>query len=117
MGTAGVVGVVLVVGLVLLILKWVLTTVAILAVPFGIWWTCDRLARSRRLRAAEQQALSAQRRRAEVEALASVDAFGGCGWCGSRLAHVDRRGRMVMPRDWHRAEIEAVVSRAPAAAR
>lgn len=33
---------ILVLGLVLLILKWVLITVAILVVPFGIWWMWDR---------------------------------------------------------------------------
>lgn len=35
-------GILLIVGLVLLILKWMLITVAILAVPFGIWWVWDR---------------------------------------------------------------------------
>jgi ABC-type nickel/cobalt efflux system permease component RcnA len=105
-GRAGVVGIVLAVGLVLLILKWALLTAAILVVPFGTWWIYDRVSTSRREQAAHQRATDAAARRAEVESRAVVDIGGGCGWCGSRLAHVDGGGRPVLPLDEHRDEIE-----------
>ncbi|GAA1306752.1 hypothetical protein [Pseudonocardia xinjiangensis] len=108
-GLARVIGIVLVLGLVLLIIKWALITAAILAVPFGAWWLYDRTATQKRQRAEQQRASAAARRRAEVESLASVDAAGGCGWCGSRLAHIGQDGRLVLPLDWHRAEIEQVL--------
>lgn len=44
--------------------------------------------------------------RQEVEGLASVNAVGGCGWCGSPSAHVNDLGYLVHPRHWHGAEIE-----------
>ncbi|MBW0103553.1 hypothetical protein [Pseudonocardia sp. KRD291] len=43
--------------------------------------------------------------RQEVESLASVNAVGGCGWCGSPSAHVNDLGYLVHPRHWHAAEI------------
>jgi hypothetical protein len=46
---------------------------------------------------------------AEVESRAFIDAAGGCGWCGSRIAHVDTAGRSILPRDWHRNDIGAVL--------
>jgi ABC-type nickel/cobalt efflux system permease component RcnA len=48
---AKVVGVLLLVGFALLILKWALITAAILIVPFGIWWVWDRIHTQRRRRA------------------------------------------------------------------
>jgi hypothetical protein len=44
--------------------------------------------------------------RHEVESLAVVDAAGGCGWCGSRIAHVNDDGHLIPPRYWHTVEIE-----------
>ena len=44
--------------------------------------------------------------RQEVESLASVNAVGGCGWCGSPSAHANDLGYLVHPRHWHGAEIE-----------
>lgn len=44
--------------------------------------------------------------RQEVESLASVDAVGGCGWCGSPSAHLNDQGYPVHPRHWHSAEVE-----------
>lgn len=44
--------------------------------------------------------------RHEVESLAVVDAAGGCGWCGSRFAHVNDDGHPIPPRYWHTVEIE-----------
>ena len=46
-GLAGLIGIVLVVGLVILIIKWALITAAILAVPFGAWWIYDHLAQQK----------------------------------------------------------------------
>jgi Flp pilus assembly protein TadB len=46
-----VIGVMLLVGLALMILKWALITAAILIVPFGIWWIWDRTNARRRRRA------------------------------------------------------------------
>jgi hypothetical protein len=43
-GFAGLIGIVLLVGLAILIIKWALITAAILAVPFGVWWVYDHLA-------------------------------------------------------------------------
>lgn len=47
-----------------------------------------------------------QRVRLEVEALATIDAVGGCAWCGSPWAHVNDGGYPVHPRHWHAAEVE-----------
>ncbi|MCD2188418.1 hypothetical protein [Actinomycetospora soli] len=99
-GVGTVIGVVLLIGLALLILKWALITAAILAVPFGIWWVYDQV-----------QQRTAVDRRAEVESRAVVDAAGGCGWCGSRIAHRDHEtGGLVMPADFHRDEIERTIA-------
>lgn len=108
MKVARILGILLAVGLVLLIIKWALITAAILAVPFGAWWVHDRWSARRRTDAERSQAGAAARRRAEVEGRAVVDAGGGCGWCGSRLAHLGPAGHML-PRDWHRDEIEALL--------
>lgn len=99
-GLGTVIGVVLLIGLAILIIKWALITAAILAVPFGIWWVYDRV-----------QQRKVVDRRAEVEGLAVVDAGGGCGWCGSRIAHRDGyTGNLVLPADFHRDEIEAALA-------
>jgi ABC-type nickel/cobalt efflux system permease component RcnA len=103
---AQLVGVLLVIGLVLLILKWMLITAAILVVPFGMWWVWDHGRSRRSAKAVQDRESAAQRRRAELESRAAVDAAGGCGWCGSRVAHWDRRGALVSPLDHHRPEIE-----------
>jgi len=60
---AQLVGVVLVIGLVLLILKWMLITAAILGVPFSIWWVWDHSRSSRSAKAARDSESAAQRRR------------------------------------------------------
>jgi hypothetical protein len=44
--------------------------------------------------------------RRDVEGLASITAIGGCGWCGSTVAHLNDAGYQVHPRHWHAAEIE-----------
>jgi len=44
--------------------------------------------------------------RHEVESLAVVTPIGGCGWCGSLVAHVDDAGHPIPPRHWHAAEVE-----------
>jgi ABC-type nickel/cobalt efflux system permease component RcnA len=106
--TAGVklFGWIMLAALALLILKWALITVAILIVPFGIWWIWDRARASRGERTEESRTQAALRRWHEIESRAAVDATGGCGWCGSRLAHRDDRGETVHPREHHRAEID-----------
>ncbi|HVL84324.1 MAG TPA: hypothetical protein VM367_08600 [Pseudonocardia sp.] len=113
-GAAELIGILLVIGLVLLILKWALITAAILAVPFGMWWLYDRHTARRREAAARERAAAQARRRAEVEGRAVVDAAGGCGWCGSRPAHRDRDGRPVLPLEFHHDEIEEVLRLTPA---
>lgn len=104
-GVAAAVGVLLLIGLAILIVKWLLITAVILAVPFGAWWLWDyRSRRAKRLSAqhAEQQVHA---RRREIESWAVVDAAGGCGWCGSRIAHRDSSGTIVMPLDHHWADV------------
>ncbi|NYD38565.1 hypothetical protein [Actinomycetospora corticicola] len=99
-GLGAVIGIVLLIGLAILIIKWALITAAILAVPFGIWWVYDQV-----------QQRKVVDRRAEVEGRAVVDAAGGCGWCGSRIAHRDDyTGSLVQPADFHREEIEATLA-------
>lgn len=44
--------------------------------------------------------------RHEVESIAVVTPIGGCGWCGSLVAHVNDDGHPIPPRYWHAAEIE-----------
>lgn len=100
---AKLIGFMLVLGLVVLVLKWALITAAILIVPFGIWWIWDR---TRTPPAARVAAAQMAARRRQLEALAVVDTAGGCGWCGSRDAHRDHYGGLVYPLDYHRADIE-----------
>lgn len=47
-GCAMLIGGLLVIGLILLIIKWAAITAAILAVPFGVWWVYDHRAQARR---------------------------------------------------------------------
>ena len=98
--------------LTMLMIKWVLVTAVLLAVPFALWWVIDRAGQGRRQRAAETVAAEhAAKRRIEVESRAVVDAAGGCGWCGSRIAHRDHAtGGLVMPADFHRDEIERTIA-------
>jgi Tfp pilus assembly protein PilX len=103
------IGAALLLGLVLLVVKWALTTAAILAVPFGVWWLIDRRRTQARRDAEQAQLRRAALRRAELEGRATVDAAGGCGWCGTRIAHTDGRGRQVLPLAWHRDEIDAIL--------
>jgi hypothetical protein len=106
-GCGTLVGVLLLVGLAILVIKWALITAAILAVPFGVWWLVDRSRQRRRVEAVG----AAAARRAEVESRAVVDAAGGCGWCGSRIPHRDdRTGAPVTPRRFHRDEIEETIA-------
>jgi hypothetical protein len=44
-----------------------------------------------------------------LESRATVDAAGGCGWCGSRIVHWDGRGTLVSQLDHHRADIEELL--------
>jgi Flp pilus assembly protein TadB len=53
-GCGTLIGVLLLIGLAIMIIKWALITAAILAVPFGIWWVLDRS--KRRKQAQEVQA-------------------------------------------------------------
>jgi hypothetical protein len=53
-----------------------------------------------------QQAAYAQDIRRQLESLATINAVGGCGWCGSPAAHVNDSGYHVHPRYWHASEIE-----------
>jgi hypothetical protein len=106
-GCGTLVGVLLLVGLAILVIKWALITAAILAVPFGVWWLVDRSRQRRRVEAVG----AAAARRAEVESRAVVDAAGGCGWCGSRIPHRDdRTGAPVTPRRFHHDEIEETIA-------
>lgn len=100
---ARLIGYLLLAGLAILMFKWALITAAILVVPFGVWWLYDRATTTGRRQAAVRQ------RRAQLERLAAVDAWGGCGWCGSQLVHVDGHGVPVPPLSWHRADIEAAL--------
>lgn len=44
--------------------------------------------------------------RRDVESLAAVTPIGGCGWCGSLIAHTNDEGHPIPPRHWHAVEIE-----------
>ena len=44
--------------------------------------------------------------RHEVESIAVITPIGGCGWCGSLVAHVNDDGHPIPPRYWHAAEVE-----------
>ena len=105
-GCGTLIGVLLLIGLAIMIIKWALITAAILAVPFGIWWVLDRS--KQRKQAQEVQARA--NRREEIESRAVVDAASGCGWCGSRIAHQDATGTLVMPREYHREEIDEAIA-------
>ena len=97
---------VLAVGLAVLIIKWALITAAILAVPFGIWWLVDHHQQGQRGREVAVRAT----RRAEIEGRAVIDAASGCGWCGSRIAHQDASGTLVMPLEYHREEVDEAIA-------
>jgi len=101
---------IVVIGLVVLIVKWALITAAILAIPFGVWWLWDRSTQDLDRRNAE--VLDVRRR--EIESLAVVDAAGGCGWCGTPRGHRDHRtGARVTPRAYHRLDIEQALAARP----
>jgi ABC-type nickel/cobalt efflux system permease component RcnA len=107
---AVVVAAILGLGLLLLILKWLVVTAAILVVPFGLWWVWDhhRQGLDRR-RAQEREA-----RRHAVEARAVLDAAGGCGWCGMATGHRDHRtGARITPRAFHRHEVDQALDALP----
>jgi hypothetical protein len=113
-GCGTLIGALLLIGLAILIITWALITVAILAVPFGIWWILDRSKRMRPAREAQRAAAVAAARRAEVESRAVVDAAGGCGWCGTRISHRDvRTGHVVPPREFHHDEVEQAIAITP----
>ncbi|MFP5021863.1 hypothetical protein [Pseudonocardia phyllosphaerae] len=110
---ARLVAVALVIGAVVMLVKWLLITAAMLAVPFGLWWVIDRVVTYRRTGTKRAKAAAAAARRREVESRASVDATGGCGWCGTRVAHRDDAGALVHPLDHHRGEVEATLRGVP----
>lgn len=97
---------VLAIGLAVMVIKWALITAAILAVPFGVWWLIDHEQQRRR----GQEVAAWDARRAEIEGMAVVDAARGCGWCGSRIAHQDAAGTVVLPREHHRQEIDEAIA-------
>jgi hypothetical protein len=97
---------VLAIGLAITIVKWALITAAILAVPFGLWWIVDHHQQRRR----GQDVRARDARPTEIEGRAVVDAARGCGWCGSRIAHQDASGTPVMPREYHREEIDEAIA-------
>ncbi|MDD7942044.1 hypothetical protein PHK61_26870 [Actinomycetospora lutea] len=102
---------IVVIGLVILIVKWVLITAAILVIPFGVWWLWDRHTQGLDRRRAD--ALVA--RRHEIESRAVIDTAGCCGWCGMRAGHRDHRtGARVSPRAFHHVEIEQTLAALPA---
>jgi ABC-type nickel/cobalt efflux system permease component RcnA len=104
---AAVIGGLFVLGLVILVVKWLLITAAILAVPFGLWWVWDRT----RLHRAQRDAEAVAARRREVESRAVLDAAGGCGWCGMATGHRDHRtGARVTPRAYHHHEVEQALA-------
>lgn len=76
---------------------------ALLAVVVGVvivlWWHCGEQVDGWVVQ-------DTRTRRMQVESLAVVDAGGGCGWCGARIAHRDVVGAVIAPRHWHDAEVE-----------
>lgn len=94
------------IALVVLIIKWALITAAILIVPFGIWWVLDRS----KQREQAKKIAARDARRVELEGRAVIDAAWGCGWCGSRVAHQDAAGTIVLPREYHREEIDEAIA-------
>ena len=102
------VGGLLALGLFILIVKWLFITAVILVVPFGAWWVWDRSQQAKARPATVHRSGGADPfRRREAESRAVIDAAGGCGWCGARVAHVDpATGRYVLPVDFHRREID-----------
>jgi hypothetical protein len=78
-GLPQLIGLLLVVGVVMMIVKWVLITAAILAVPFGARWIHDRVSTGLRQRAEQDLLAATADRRAEVEGRAVVDAAGAAG--------------------------------------
>ncbi|MCE3556246.1 hypothetical protein LWC33_32995 [Pseudonocardia sp. RS11V-5] len=107
----------IVIAVVVTIVKWLLITAAILAVPFGAWFVYDRVSVAKRRakrRAKEERAVtSAVERRREVESRAVFDAAGGCGWCGQRSMHLDALGGVMHPAAFHRHEIEETIAATP----
>ena len=100
------------IGLVILIVKWLLITAAILVVPFAVWAVCDHLNTTGKRQAEADRAAHAEARRREVESRAVIDAAGGCGWCGMASGHRDHRtGRRITPRAYHHHDIEATLAR------
>ncbi|MEQ3553385.1 hypothetical protein WIS52_23185 [Pseudonocardia nematodicida] len=66
-------------------------------------------AKQRALEAVQLAEANAAAVRADIESRATVDAAGGCMWCGQRAPHRAENGHPVHPRDWHALEVEEAV--------
>lgn len=116
LGCVGVLGVVMIVGLIgkafeaSPILGSLLVAVIVLSVVFLIVGKVSAVQDKKRAAAAAEAAqVRAAEVRADIESRATVDAIGGCMWCGHPGSHRAENGHAVHPRDWHAVEVDDAV--------
>ncbi|ALE73537.1 hypothetical protein FRP1_11570 [Pseudonocardia sp. EC080625-04] len=111
LGCLGVISLVMVVGFIgkafeaSPVLGSVLVGVIVLAVVFTVVGKISA-AQDEKRAAAEARAAGI---RADIESRATVDAIGGCMWCGHAGAHRAQNGHAVHPRDWHALDVEEAI--------
>lgn len=109
LGCLGVIGLVMMVGFIGTafdtspVLGSLLVGVIALAVVFTVVGKISAAQEEKRAAAATRAAEArAAEIRADIESRATVDAIGGCMWCGHPGAHRAQNGHAVHPRDWPR---------------
>lgn len=116
LGCLGVIGLVMMVGFIGTafdtspVLGSLLVGVIALAVVFTVVGKISAAQEEKRAAAAARAAEArAAEIRADIESRATVDAIGGCMWCGHPGAHRAQNGHAVHPRDWHALDVEEAI--------
>ncbi|MFC5064767.1 hypothetical protein [Actinomycetospora atypica] len=92
------------------VLGGLIVTVIVVAVAWGLLARYNAEQEEKRAEAAKAAAAAkAAEVRSEIESRASIDAVGGCGWCGYPESHRGATGHPVHPRDWHALDVEEAV--------
>jgi len=107
----------LAIGIVVGLVQWLIGVAVIVALVAGAWWLFKKVSgRDAKAAVGSPGPLAVTGgsgatgdRRTELEGRAVLDASGRCGWCGSATLHKDEFGFPVMPLQFHRAEIDAML--------
>lgn len=116
LGCLGMVGLLMVVGLIAKafdaspVLGGLIVAVIAVTVLFLIVGKVSAVQDEKKAAAAAKAAeVRAAEIRADIESRATVDAIGGCMWCGHPESHRAENGHAVHPRDWHALEVDEAI--------